>query len=345
LAQKYDFVKRTLANWAQLVNPIESVTDNDRFGYRTSVTLAAEWNGEQWLFGTKSMDTVVPIHHCPVHHPLVNRTIDILSFTLPSQADFPLAYLVLSKAQCTLIVKQKSKGDTTWFTHSLKENFASIGIEAFWIHYNPSAGRRLFEKGGWVKLLGNNLSVDSHGLWYGPTAFQQQIFQLYEKSLIRAETFLNPNSNTAIIDLYCGTGTSLNRWRKADAACLGVESGGESVECAKLNAPEAQILRGTCRLRVPQVTERVIEMRRQQKDILLYANPPRQGMEPEVLDAIVNIWKPNRIAYLSCSPGTLNKNLKFLSERGYQVDSLSPFDFFPLTYHVECLAFAIRKDI
>jgi tRNA/tmRNA/rRNA uracil-C5-methylase (TrmA/RlmC/RlmD family) len=45
-----------------------------------------------------------------------------------------------------------------------------------------------------------------------------------------------------------------------------------------------------------------------------------------------------RIAYLSCSAGTLARDLAGLESAGYVVCSLHPFDFFPLTHHVECLA-------
>ncbi len=43
-------------------------------------------------------------------------------------------------------------------------------------------------------------------------------------------------------------------------------------------------------------------------------------------------------AYLSCSPGTLRKDLLTLTQNGYEVTKLIPFDFFPQTIHVECLA-------
>ena len=119
---------------------------------------------------------------------------------------------------------------------------------------------------------------------------------------------------------------------------LGVELGGEAVECAKLNVPQALVLRGACRQRVPQINSWTIRQIADDRELLMYVNPPRTGLETEVLDWICKNRYPQRIAYLSCSPGTLSKNLAQLCNSGYKVERLIPFDFFPQTIHVECLA-------
>ena len=48
--------------------------------------------------------------------------------------------------------------------------------------------------------------------------------------------------------------------------------------------------------------------------------------------------RPARIAYLSCSAGTLARDLAMLESAGYAVVRIHPYDFFPLTHHVEALA-------
>lgn len=337
MAQKQNFVSQKLAQWSQVIEPIISVEEEKRWGYRTSVTLSAEWSGSRWLFGTKSFDEVIPIHKCPVHHPLVNRIVDILSSKLPPFGEFPLAFLVITKAQCVLIVKKKPPEKPVTLSNVLIKEIKDAGVEGFWIHFNPSSGRRLFEKGGWEQVFGSRLSKDSYELWYGATSFQQQIAELYHQSLDIADNFLKPDSLSCVVDLYCGTGTSLRRWRKWAVQTIGVETSGEALECAALNAPGATLLRGSCRLRIPQLSEFVLQQVFLSKKVLMYLNPPRTGIEPEVLEWIVKVAKPQRIAYLSCSPGTLSKNLSFLIKHRYIVTSVLPFDFFPQTHHVECL--------
>jgi 23S rRNA (uracil1939-C5)-methyltransferase len=47
---------------------------------------------------------------------------------------------------------------------------------------------------------------------------------------------------------------------------------------------------------------------------------------------------PRRLVYVSCNPTTLAGNGKLLDEAGYNLTSVRPFDLFPHTPHVECVA-------
>ncbi len=336
LSQKHAFLTNTLAPWSNLIEPVRTVYGTERWHYRAKVSLNAEWQKGQWTFGTISRDEFIPIPQCPIHAPVVAKTIGLLQQYLPNSNKFNLAFLLQTQAQCILVLKQNQAPATNWFTPNFEDKLRSIGIEGLWIHLNPSAGKRMFEKTQWIKLFGEKRSKDEQGLWHGPGAFQQLIPELYLESVQEASTFLNPNENSAVVDLYCGTGTTLREWTSKGAAALGVELGGEAVECATQNVPQAKVLRGACRQRVPQIALWANEMQQIGKTVSLYVNPPRTGIEPEVLHWIAAA-KPVCIAYLSCSPGTLSKNLSFLCENGYKVSRIIPFDFFPQTRHVESL--------
>lgn len=338
LTQKYAFVQSKLKPWADKVESIRSVKDAERWGYRNKTTLSAYFNGDKWVFGMWARDELIPIHGCPIHSPNVNKIFEVIRENIPQTADFKLAFLVLSRAQLVLVIKSKVMPILDWVSEDLNQALRNFGIEGFWIHLNPSAGKRIFEKITWHLLWGNSRSIDYNGLLYGPAAFQQLIPKLYNQSLHEALTFFGLNSNDSVVDLYCGTGNSMNYWVKAGAKTIGVEQNGDAAECAKVNIPEAIVLRGACRHRIPQVNDWILEQRRQGQRVLLYTNPPRTGLESEVLSWIVNEGLPSKIAYLSCSPGTLYKNLIFLTENGYKVNRIIPFDFFPQTIHVECLA-------
>ncbi len=76
------------------------------------------------------------------------------------------------------------------------------------------------------------------------------------------------------------------------------------------------------------------------------ANPPRGGMEPAVTRELL-ARGPGRVAYVSCDPATLARDLNRLcfpaaalpaGRRPYRVTSVQPFDLFPQTAHVETVA-------
>jgi 23S rRNA (uracil1939-C5)-methyltransferase len=56
-----------------------------------------------------------------------------------------------------------------------------------------------------------------------------------------------------------------------------------------------------------------------------------------VLDKIIEL-KPKTFIYLSCNPETLARDLKVLVGGGYKIESVTPYDMFPQTNHVETLA-------
>ncbi|NJS15580.1 MAG: 23S rRNA (uracil(1939)-C(5))-methyltransferase RlmD [Sphingopyxis sp.] len=59
-------------------------------------------------------------------------------------------------------------------------------------------------------------------------------------------------------------------------------------------------------------------------------DPPRRGCHPAALAALV-LLRPQRIAYISCHPGILARDLGPLLQAGYHLRSVQPIDMFPQT--------------
>ena len=144
-----------------------------------------------------------------------------------------------------------------------------------------------------------------------------------------------------MLDAYCGAGTitlaAAGRCREA----LGVEIVPQAVRDAKENAranglsDRARFLTGDA----AQVIPRRISAGERFDAILL--DPPRRGAEEALLTAIADA-RPERIAYVSCDPGTLARDLKRLAARGYRIAWAQPVDMFPFTSHVETVAAMVR---
>jgi 23S rRNA (uracil1939-C5)-methyltransferase len=66
-------------------------------------------------------------------------------------------------------------------------------------------------------------------------------------------------------------------------------------------------------------------------------DPPRRGCHAAALAALLALAPP-RIAYVSCHPGILARDMRILLDGGYDVLSVQPVDMFPQTPHIECVA-------
>ena len=357
LAGKKARAVRALSRWEDRIEDVLSPPEERRLAYRDRTALKALWTAEEgWRFGMEGVRTdvrgslrfarprpFVPLTDCPVHTERIRKTLHLLATALPPdepEGSFPLRFLSVSGAQATLVFKAKTEPPDDWLFEprdgrsSTADALAAVGIEGLWFHANPAAGVRLFAKRGWRLAWGSPRSIDSRGLLYGSASFSQLLPELHDASLEEARNFLAPIQGDAVADLYCGIGASLRLWRKCGADALGVEGSGEAVECALRNAPGAAVLRGSCTDRIPMISEFLRSVPPEYR--IAYVNPPRTGLEPPVAKLLVS-HQLRRAAYLSCSPGTLARDLAIL-EKAFLVERLVPYDFFPRTAAVEVLA-------
>ncbi len=333
--QKMNYLKRILQPYAESIQAIVHVDNHARWGYRDKVSLNTSFLSGNWQFGLMRRDEFISIPKCPIHSQRIINIIELLTTALPPYAFFPMHYFVLSGAQLTLVLKTKKYPSIDWLNEGIRKSLEDIGIEGLWLHLNPSAGRRMFEKNGWHLVMGKFNSIDETGLLYGPAAFQQLIQVLYHDAIMNAFIFFNLKKSSLVFDLYCGMGATLRLWTEANSKVVGVELNGNAIDCANQNAPNAIVLRGKCSERIPQMDKIMSDFKR--NDLFVFANPDRRGLEPEILKWIVDKVRPFRFAYLSCSAGTLRRDLDTLTLNGFVIKQLIPYDFFPQTHHIECL--------
>ena len=73
------------------------------------------------------------------------------------------------------------------------------------------------------------------------------------------------------------------------------------------------------------------------KPDVVIADPARAGMDESLVKVLTAIGA-KRIVYVSCAPDTQARDVKYLCAKGWKVVSVRPFDLFPQTRHVECIA-------
>jgi len=357
LEQKEGFLRRAMAGLElhpRVISPIRSVGEEGRLGYRNRTCLHARLSGSgtgpNLQFGLLRAQGVgapsrepefVPIPDCPVHSERVRGIFKRLTQVLPGNfSELPLVYGVVSGAFLTLVLKCAPRPVSQALVRVEWQDFErDFGIRGVFVNFHASSGKRIFSSSGWQRVWGKDREVDASGLVYGPQSFQQLIPSLDQEALELASHFMSAKSGDLVLDLYSGLGKSLRLWRDQGAQAMGVELGSEAVSCARQNAagPGIEILLGRCSDRLPQLKAQTASVLAY-ATVLAYLNPPRTGLEPEVLDWLSQEARPERVAYLSCSPGTLARDLLGFKRAGYEIARLQAFDFFPQTHHVEALA-------
>ena len=184
----------------------------------------------------------------------------------------------------------------------------------------------------------------------GKPALQEEFAGL--TFFLRPDTFFQVNTETAealcyhildrlaltgsetVVDAYCGVGTFTLPLAKQVKQVIGIESQASAIAQGKQNAEYNQIRNVT--FEVGKV-EKILPQLETTPDVV-FLDPPRKGCDRAVLDTLLAI-APQKIVYLSCRPATLARDLKTLTEGGYQITQIQPADFFPQTAHVECAVF------
>jgi 23S rRNA (uracil1939-C5)-methyltransferase len=150
-----------------------------------------------------------------------------------------------------------------------------------------------------------------------------------------------PASRLAI-DLYCGVGLFTVPLARRFERVIGVESQPRAGEFAQNNAEAAGL--GNVQIAIASV-ERWLDgaYRTHGRAPFVLLDPPRTGLPTQALRLLPRL-RAARIAYVSCDPATLARDLKGLLSSGYELRSVAAFDMFPQTHHVEIVVQLERTE-
>lgn len=157
--------------------------------------------------------------------------------------------------------------------------------------------------------------------------------KLYDETLNVAKVMC-PNS---VLDLYCGTGTIGIYISKYCKSIVGVDYSESNIEDANKNKKLNNVKN------IEFICDKVENRINEFKNIdLVVVDPPRAGLDKKTKENLIRI-SPKMIAYTSCDPVTLARDIKDLS-KNYEVKYIQPFNNFPRTFHVECVSVLCRKN-
>ncbi|MEK3936523.1 23S rRNA (uracil(1939)-C(5))-methyltransferase RlmD [Sporosarcina sp. FSL W7-1349] len=190
-----------------------------------------------------------------------------------------------------------------------------------------------------ICLYGKSVIIDSIGdiqfeisarSFYQVNPVQTEV--LYKQALDYAEL----TGEETVIDAYCGIGTISLFLAQRAKEVYGVEIVPQAIEDAKRNAELNGIANAIFEAGAAEdvIPRWYAEGKRFE---VLVVDPPRKGCDEKLLQTILE-YKPKRVVYVSCNPGTLARDLRILEDGGYETKEVQPVDMFPQSSHVETVA-------
>ena len=141
-----------------------------------------------------------------------------------------------------------------------------------------------------------------------------------------------------VLDLYSGAGLFSLFLADRFEAIECVESEAASVEAARMN------LRGSsARIHFSDIpVERWIRTpRATYRFDTIVTDPPRTGLSPDVRSWLGSA-KADTLVYVSCDHASLARDLKELKNRGWSIETIALYDFYPQTGRLEAVARLVR---
>lgn len=354
----------------------ETVHGDKIYGYRNKLALPvgvdADGNNIVGVYAPRS-HRIVPVSDCPIQRewcaPLINCLLSFMQKAglkgydeLTKKGD--IRHIVGRQIGQSFIftVVAAKKVDLGALAEILDDKFSSYTL---WLNINSGAGNAILGKEWHICRGQGTFMGEDCGVKF--TAGANTFLQVNDdvRTLLYEEVKKEVCSSEGVaIDLYSGGGMLTAMLAGGCAAAYGIEIVPEAVQCAdelaKLNSLSHKMhnLCGAVEDRIGEVLAATEGMER-----VIVCDPPRKGMERSVIREILKSGA-EKVVLVSCNPATLArdlgllcgslkedgakiiKNLAYIPDRMpgyYSIESVTPFDMFPQTKHVETLVCLKRR--
>lgn len=327
--------------------------------YRHVVKLAVETSDRGHIrVGARGRHNgrVVPIRGCIVATPELRRLMgmaarSVLDLKLypwtPDRQGGAIRYLVLRQSRATgerLLTVVAGRRDSRFRRLAEDLTGADPGLVGVHLHFNDTRGNAIFNRsadGGvrTLRLAGVRTIEERLGdlrLRVGPGDFYQVNPSMAERIARDLVAAMADHRDKPVLDLYCGVGGFGLALAREHGWALGIEGVAGAVararENARLNNLRAEFIAGPVLERLSDAAARL-----EGRAPVVVVDPARRGLEEGVARALHEL-APARLAYLSCNPRALARDLAGFVAHGWQIDGVTAYDMFPQTAHIELMA-------
>ena len=269
----------------------------------------------------KNSSNVIAVEECLCAEPLINQYL----------AQTPLEKR--PKGRCHFFASNKASQKSVKITEEKAKKSESVEKSK---QFNKNSKKYKFKENKYfagtvinpqdtvtVNLNGKDISFDVRGFFQSNLFVFEKVLQILTESLPKGQN---------ILDMYAGCGAISTFLGQKFSSVTLVEHNRDALVFAEKNMTGIpHISYGmsgaswvkNCSQGCPSFDAAVVD-------------PPRSGMEKEVLDYFCKSGIPF-IAYLSCNPSTQSRDTAKLLSAGYKIIDAYLMDFYPNTSHIESL--------
>lgn len=183
-----------------------------------------------------------------------------------------------------------------------------------------------------VSVLGRRFEVAAGGFWQvhvaAPTVLATAVLE-----------GLAPQPGESAVDLYAGVGlfaALIGDRVGSTGSVLAVEGSSRACADAARNTDDQPWVK----VRTAPVDVGLVRGLASRRPDVIVLDPPRAGAGVEVSAALAAL-RPRALAYVSCDPASFARDLRVFLDAGWSVTSLTAYDLYPQTEHVELVALLV----
>jgi 23S rRNA (uracil1939-C5)-methyltransferase len=297
----------------------ETVPSSKQFSYRNHVQFHLDKEGKPGFQKALSHD-VIRIDKCLIVEDTINELLQTLAFESDTGIE-------------RVAIRDDGNGTPVVFLIGSANNPPEFEVDfPLNVIYRSPAGDMVLsgERFNQFTVWDKQFQVSAGSFFQTNTEVAEKMAKIVCE---KAET----NDHTRLLDCYCGVGFFSRFLADRGSQIVGIESSEDACNDFAVNLDaydNIELYQGNVEDVLPDLNTH---------PDLVVIDPPRAGIAQPAMKALMKA-KPGQIIYVSCDPSTLARDLKIMTETGYSIESVTPVDMFPQTYHIESITNLKRKE-